>query len=534
MRLLPTIALCIALASGVCGCASSRCRNQKLASPTSIPESAARIACNQEHASVAVPADKQSPHPPTIDPRRYDVRLVSNDSRQPEAELLPAPEQNSSDSSDANVLPLDLPTALRLADADNLTVALAREQIQQAYAESDQADSLWLPSLRGGVTWNRHQGPLLDTAGQVQDSNRGSLYAGGGASVSGAGTVGIPGLFASFHFADAMFQPLAARQRIGARENGAIATRNNVLLDVSLAYLELLRAAQDLAITEDLYKSVETITRLTTEFARTGRGLQADAERMKVELGLREIDVRRSKESMHVASARLAQMLRLEPCVLLQPADSAVVRLCIVADDCDCTELVALALSNRPELSQSRLLVEEAIQLMRRERFAPLVPSIVLGASYGGFGGGPGGAINDFRDRFDLDATAFWEVRSLGLGDAAARGIADSRMRQARIRELASLDLVAREVTEAHSQIQLRRPQIETAQNVLRFAKESFEHNVTRIRNGQGLPIEALQSAQALLQARREYLRALIDYNTAQYTLQRALGWPVGGPELAQ
>jgi outer membrane protein TolC len=46
------------------------------------------------------------------------------------------------------------------------------------------------------------------------------------------------------------------------------------------------------------------------------------------------------------------------------------------------------------------------------------------------------------------------------------------------------------------------------------------------------LPIEALQSAQALLQARREYLRSVTDYNAAQFTLQRALGWPVGGSEL--
>ena len=42
-----------------------------------------------------------------------------------------------------------------------------------------------------------------------------------------------------------------------------------------------------------------------------------------------------------------------------------------------------------------------------------------------------------------------------------------------------------------------------------------------------GLPIEALQSVQALAQSRREYLRAVYDYDVAQFSLYRAIGAPV-------
>src|SRR4029078_10788534 len=72
-------------------------------------------------------------------------------------------------------LPLDLPTALRLADADSVQVNLAREQIQQAYAEYQAAGVLWLPSLRGGVHWNKHEGPLQATDGSIQEVSRASL-----------------------------------------------------------------------------------------------------------------------------------------------------------------------------------------------------------------------------------------------------------------------------------------------------------------------------------------------------------------------
>src|SRR5207244_1817471 len=84
--------------------------------------------------------------------------------------------------------PIDLATALRLADADNLQVALAREQVAQAMARVDAADVLWLPSLRGGVSYNRHEGAIQAVAGEQFNTSRGALYAGAGAGGFGAGS----------------------------------------------------------------------------------------------------------------------------------------------------------------------------------------------------------------------------------------------------------------------------------------------------------------------------------------------------------
>lgn len=444
----------------------------------------------------------------------------------------PTDRRSANDGLSAQTYPIDLPTALRLADADNLQVALAREQVQQAYADYRLANTLWLPSLRGGMNYNHHDGPLLSSAGVIRDISRDFLWYGAGAGAGSTSSPAFPGVFASFKFADALFGPLAAQQRWGARESAATATRNNMLLDVALAYLELLRAAQDVAIAQDLRNKVAELSRLTDAFAQTGQGLQADAERMKVELGLRENDIRRSIEAFAVASTRLTQLLRLEPCVRLEPIEPTVVKLCVVPPNWECPELVAQALQNRPELAQSRYLVGEAVQRLRRERFAPFLPSVLLGASYGGFGGGLGSTLANFNGRLDFDAMAYWEVRNLGFGEAAVREGAGSLVRQAQIQELASLDLVAREVAAAHSQVVMRSQQIDTAREVVRIGLDSYEHNFLRIQRGEGLPIEALQSAQALLAARREYLRSVTDFNAAQFTLQRALGWPVGQPEL--
>jgi outer membrane protein TolC len=89
------------------------------------------------------------------------------------------------------------------------------------------------------------------------------------------------------------------------------------------------------------------------------------------------------------------------------------------------------------------------------------------------------------------------------------------------------MDRVAREVIEAHAQVMARGRQIAVAESAILAAGDSYRRNTERIREGQGLPLEALQSIQALDAAQREYLRAVIEYNEAQFRLQRALGWPI-------
>ena len=83
-----------------------------------------------------------------------------------------------------------------------------------------------------------------------------------------------------------------------------------------------------------------------------------------------------------------------------------------------------MALAGRPELRESRDLVAAACERLRREKYAPLVPSVLLGASYGGFGGGMGDTVADFNDRTDFDAVAIWQIRNLGFGEQAARDAA--------------------------------------------------------------------------------------------------------------
>jgi outer membrane protein TolC len=424
--------------------------------------------------------------------------------------------------------PLDLATALVLTQGQNPRVAFAQAQIAQSMAVHDAARALWLPSIRTGMNYNKHENRLQIVEGQNEQISRGAAFGGLGAFAVGAGSPQIPGVYAMFHTTDAIFQRRITGYALDAREFQASAVTNDQLLETALAYLALLEAAQRKAIAAETLSHGQELVKLTGDYAESGAGNLADADRATAALALLKNEVARADEAAAVASARVAQQLSSDPAVLIVPQEDNIVPIDLVPlDTLAMGDLVATGLTNRPELAASRSLVSEAVNRLQREENAPWLPSILLGVSYGGFGAGTGGQITNGGPRFDFDGVAWWELRNLGFGERAARDNARAQIQQARMQEVQTMDLVAREVVETYSQVQARKRQIASAEEGITAAQRSYERNLDRIRNVQGLPIEVLQSIQALDAARREYLRAVVDYNTAQFRLHRSLGWPV-------
>lgn len=527
---------------GVAGCTTVPTR-QSVAdrTPARVPAPAAR----PELARSVAGAGKSVPNRPpaaTIARKPLEsaesadrIRLVRSDDASEAPDIVAAEDETPPSPGPAAALDLDstphadytfsLSEVLSLADAQNPNVALARERINEAYARVERAEVMWLPSLRAGLNYNHHEGAIQDVAGKVFETNRSAFYGGMGANGYGAASPTVPGLVAQFHLTDAIFQPKIAGHQASSRQFGATAARNDTLRDAAVAYLELMRAEHGVAIAREARDNTQKLATLTREYAQTGQGLRADERRMEAELAARQDQLITQQEAVKVASARLAQLLHADPSALITSGEPTVAALDVLSADQTPADFVATGLSRRPELAEQKHLVCEAVERLRREKFAPLVPSVLLGMSYGGMGGGLGSSIVNTSDRWDADAVAFWEVRNLGFGERAARNESSSVVRQAQMRELALLDRVAREVTESHTQVTQRQQRIEIAQRGIVAAEQSYTLNQDRIQNGQGLPIEVLQAIQALATARRNYLDAVVDYNVAQFELCRAIGW---------
>jgi outer membrane protein TolC len=439
--------------------------------------------------------------------------------------------------------PLDLNTALRLAGVRNPEILLARERVVEAVALHQQAAVKFLPSINVGTNVDTHTGALQQSNGAIAVVNRGAMYLGLGANAVAAGTVNVPGLVVSGNLAEEIYAALVARQVIRQRQFASQAVRNDMLLRVATAYMELLRAEGRRAISIEARDKAAEVARITTAYVKTGIGKQADADRAATTFDLWDNRVVQFEGDVLTASARLAQLLDLDPSLRLQPTDGWVVPAPIVPDPIPLSELLYIALRQRPELAQQRAAIEAAFLTLQGAKLLPFSPTVTAGYSIGTFGGGSNlvaagvadpltGAFvqqnrfGNFADRQDVDVIVYWTVQNLGLGNLALVRIAQSRLRSENLRLIQTLDLVRQQVASAYAGTHARFAQIATTEKAVQTSKNGYEEDLRRILNYQGLPIELLDSLRLLGDSRLAYLDAIVDYNEAQFALYVALGQP--------
>jgi outer membrane protein TolC len=431
--------------------------------------------------------------------------------------------------------PIDLPTALRLAGANNLQIAMAVERVREAQARMNAASALWIPSFNAGLIYNKHDGKIQDTRGDVVDVSRNALFVGGGpvigmSPLNGASN-GPARLFVDLSLADVLFEPLAVRQVVAAADANQVATFNDTLLEVSYAYVALVRAQAQTAIAEEAVKNAETLARITADFSRAGAGLEADAQRARAELGGRRRALAATREDVGVASAELARLVRLDPSVTLLPAEDQPVPVSLVGEHEPLRALIEMAMTSRPELDRNEALVEETWLRLKAEQLRPWIPNLYAGVSAGGFGGGRGSFMGNFGDRSDFDAAAIWQLQNLGFGNAARQRRQGSLHRQAHLAAEQIRDIIAADVARAYHRVQARRQQIDAAGPQVTAAAKALQLNFDGIRGAELRPIEAQQAIGALATARGQYIDAVLDYNRAQLELLRALGQPPMDPK---
>lgn len=423
---------------------------------------------------------------------------------------------------------IDLASALGMAGGNAWTIQLARQKTVEAHANLQQAEALWLPTLQFGVGWNHHSGRIQATDGNVIEASRDSLFFGGGATLGTAPTAGGSGgplrLFADLALVDAYFNPKIATRQLSASRARVSVASNDALLNAGLAYFELVQAAGKIADTEAEIAAVQQLLELTETFAAAGAGAQSDVDRAATAKARLEQKLQNAQRLFRTRSALLARRLRLDPRFELYPADHMIVPLELLADSSDQEILIQAALSKRPEVSELGHEIASLCLEVKKQQLAPWIPLVAVTSSGGSFGGGKGSEINNQAGRTDLDVQALWQLDSLGLGLAAKRNRAASRLSQCQT-ELSDLrDAITAEVILQQENVLNYRMQIESANESLAMAESSYDRNLLRVRADEGLPIELLQAIQARASCLEDRTTAVAGYNRSQLRLLYATG----------
>ncbi|QVL33548.1 TolC family protein [Telmatocola sphagniphila] len=417
---------------------------------------------------------------------------------------------------------------LQLAGVDNPTIQIAREIVNEAYANLQASKAQLLPNLTAGVGIDLHYGVLQRSSGLIYDADRQNLYMGNGAYAIGAGTVGIPGVHIVYPVGDMYLEPRARSETFAARSAEAIAVQNNMLLEVSLAFWDLLGYESRIASLIQSQGDLSEIVRITSSYAQARQGRLADAQRAEVNSRLLDKRIRDLKGEAGAASARLAGLINLDPSEPLHLDTQLLIPLTLVDEKAKLEELIPRALANRPEIKVRTNELAETKTRLRQEQVRPWLPTIFAGLSNGAITGGGDRVSYSYSrldGRVDFDVAAVWTLQNAGMGNRTLMQRNMSVVSQAVSRLNATIDQIRTEVSEAYASAVAAKIRIEQAQLQLKISEEGFRAEYLRIRQAIGLPIEILDSQKQLMDAREELIQATIDYNRAQFQLQVSLGF---------
>ena len=407
---------------------------------------------------------------------------------------------------------IDLPTALRLAGANNLDVQIAREKVAEARAAGEAARDKFLPWITPSIVVRRHENNIQAVNGPILDVNKQSLSAG-------------LTLTAQIDLGETYYQNLVARQTVRAQEAAMAGRAREATLRAATAYFELLRIRAAVIAAEEATRVTSSYAEQIGVTADAGLTFIGDVARARGARERAELATVRLRTEQRIAAARLAEFLHLDPVVELTPVESDLAPLKLVEAGGEIGALISRALAARPELDEAGARLAGARIARKGATYGPLIPTLGAQAALGGLGGPSGSSLTcDFDSSTDYAIGLSWRVGPGGIFDRNRQRETAARERQGELELEKVRDLIRRQVVEQHARFRSLAAQIDLARKALEAADQTARLSRQRRETGVGAVFEDLQAEEELARARRDYASTVADYNLAQYALRFATG----------
>ncbi len=445
--------------------------------------------------------------------------------------------------------PINLATALRLADARPLIVAAAHASAWVAEAQLQKAKVLWVPDFQLGFVYLRHDGYGPDTLSGLNIPSQQNIF-----GQFSPGSFGKPlnqninyfytggALFQMRNATDMIFEPLRARQNLNAARWNIQASKNDALLMTARAYFEVHKFRGQYAGAID---TVQRGRRLVREIAELSRDLvpAVEIDRARNFLANLEQQAVSARQYWRRSSANLTQVLRLDPRAVVEPLEHDHLQITLIDPSRSLDDLIPIALTNRPELAAHQAEVQAALVRIRQEKMRPFLPVLMLQGfqtpyeqlEFGAQGFGNGGKLNLWSYRQDISPQVLWQADALGMGNMAMVKWRRGEASQATIGLFMTQDKVAGDVTRAQARLQSAAARTVQAERELRGALNNFDGVIEGLKQTKRFgnvlqlvfrPQEAVFAHVLLKLAYDNYYASVAQYNTAQFEMFHALGYP--------
>jgi outer membrane protein TolC len=406
---------------------------------------------------------------------------------------------------------IDLPTALRLAGAQNLDVQIAREQLAEAKANHASAVAQFFPWISPSFVYRQHDDKLQDVQGNIIDVHKYS-YAPGAT------------LAAQVDIGDALYKSLAAQQLVKAADHALDAQRQDAVIAAAQGYYELAFAHGAVGVAKESLRINSDYEQQINHAVDAGIAFKGDALRVSVQKQRSQLALHQATEQQRVSAARLAQVLHLDPSLELVPLDSDLAPLSVMETNAALDSLVQQSLTQRPELRQNEALLRASREANNGATYGPLIPTIGAQGFFGGLGGGRSGIADTFGAQEDYAIGVSWRIGPGGLFDFTRTRATESRVKISEFTLGKIHDEVTRQVVEAFTHWQSLNEQLDVAKKALEAAEEGLRLAQQRKEFAVGIVLENIQAEQDLTQARLDYLKTVADLDRSQYALLKAIG----------
>src|SRR5262245_18807080 len=189
----------------------------------------------------------------------------------------------------APTYPIDLPTTLRLAGAQNLDVQLAHNAIDEAHANYASALERFLPTLAPSASYLHHSGFDQDVSGRVVDVTK-------HAETTGAY------LTAQIPVGDAIFTALQTHQLVAAADAGAKVQEQDSSLTAAQQYFALVSAGALVEVVTDSLRISQNYEQELKEAVRIGIAFKGDALRVETQTERLQLDLTRARQQQRLAA----------------------------------------------------------------------------------------------------------------------------------------------------------------------------------------------------------------------------------------
>jgi outer membrane protein TolC len=405
------------------------------------------------------------------------------------------------------LLAVDLPTVIRVANAQNLDIEEARQRVEASRGTYEASIGAFFPTITPQITAMDLSGAIAKPSGDFETGHFSNFL-----PAAVLQWVLNPG--------QVVYDLIASKRRLEASALQQQAVVQETMRSAALQYYDLVLAQAQVSAARQAVDEARELLRLQQLRLQTGTGLPADALRAEAAEANAEQQLLIAMKRFYDVSVALAVTLHLDSTVMLVPQAGTMRQTTLVRDDLAIDDMLSTAVHYRPDLDAVRA-VWEATQADKGSAiWGGLGPKVQAVGTFEPSAPTSSAVDTMYRQQryaatggFSLSVATFGRIKT-AIADTKIAGLDLDR----------KLDEVQAAVVSAHQAAMAAAKAIPVASREVASAEEALRLTRTNLETGTALTVDVLQAETAADQARADYASAIVAYNKSQVNLLAALG----------